>query len=130
MGILHVWLLHIGIFPVWIIPVWQTGLRRLIDVELRADHSALIVSATVPDKVAVFLQLLESRENGIGTFLAERRKTTGGELPAVVEGQHFREQSDRLEGQVLISQVSVAHDREVTGFIDAIDRHMITLPFP
>ena len=59
MGILHVWILHIGIFPVWIIPVWQTGLRHLIDVELRADHSALIISATVTDKVAVFLKFLK-----------------------------------------------------------------------
>lgn len=121
MGILHVWILHIGIFPVWIIPVWQTGLRHLIDVELRADHSALIISATVTDKVAVFLKLLECRKYGVGTFLAECRKTTGGELPAVVEGQHLREKTDCFEGEVLISQVGIAHDREVTGFIDAID---------
>lgn len=71
MGILHVWILHIGIFP-----VWQTGLRHLIDVELRADHSALIISATVTDKVAVFLKLLECRKYGVGTFLAECRKST------------------------------------------------------
>lgn len=83
------WILHIGIFPVWIIPVWQTGLRSLIDVELRADHSSLIVSAMVPDKVAVFLKLLECRENGIGTFLADSRQTAGGELPAIIERQHF-----------------------------------------
>ena len=89
MGILHVWILHIGIFPVWIIPVWQTGLRHLIDVELRADHSALIISATVTDKVAVLFKLTECGENGIRTFLTECRKTTGGELPAVVEGQHL-----------------------------------------
>ena len=84
MGILHVWLLHIGIFPVWIIPVWQTGLRRLIDVELRADHPALIISATVTDKVAVLFKLTECGENGIRTFLAESVSYTHLTLPTIL----------------------------------------------
>ena len=69
MGILHCLdSLHRD-FPCVDYPVWQTGLRHLIDVELRADHSALIISATVTDKVAVFLKLLECRSMASGPSL-------------------------------------------------------------
>ena len=101
MGILHVWILHIGIFPVWIIPVWQTGLRHLIDVELRADHSALIISATVTDKVAVFLKLLECRKYGVGTFLAECRKTTGGDCQPSLKDSIFERRPTALRERFL-----------------------------
>ena len=88
MGILHVWILHIGIFPVWIIPVWQTGLRHLIDVELRADHSALIISATVTDKVAVSSSSL-SAEVWRRDLPCRVPQDHGWRTAAVVEGQHL-----------------------------------------
>lgn len=89
MGILHIWTIHIGIFPMWFFPAWQTGLWRLENVKLRGDKSALAVSPSVTNEIAVFLKLFECRENGIRTFLADSCQPTSGELPAVIERQHF-----------------------------------------
>ena len=89
MGILHIWTIHIGIFPMWFFPVRQTCLWRLVNVKFRGDKPALAVSSSVTNKIAVFLELFECRENGVGTFLANSSQPTGGELPAIIERQHF-----------------------------------------
>ena len=75
--LIHIWIIHIGLFHVWIIRVWKIGLRLFIYLKDHAAHPAFIVPLSVSDEVPIFLKLFQRREDGIGSFLADRRQASG-----------------------------------------------------
>ena len=121
-------IIRIGIFRIRITRLRQNLLRLLVYLKDHAAHPAFFVPRLMPDEVAIVFQFPKSGEDRIGTFLADGRQTACGELPAVVEGEHFGEKPHGLEGQILVPEVEVCHDGIATVFVYAVDCHAIIAP--
>jgi hypothetical protein len=82
----------------------------------------------VTNKIPASLKLTQSGEDRIGTFLADSRKTTSGEFPAIVKREHFGEKPDCLERQIFVSEVKVCHNGIATVFVYTVNCHLLNSP--
>ena len=78
------------------------------------------------DDVPGAFQLPQRPSDGVHALLADFRKSSGGVVPVLRQGQHHGQKPLGFQRQRLVAQVVVAHNGIITGPFNTKNGHFIT----
>ena len=101
--------------------------RLLVDrVDGSAQAAALIAFAAALDVTGTF-QLAHSFADRINALFVDLCETLQRVIPILRQRQHLREQTLGLEGQRMVAEMVVGHDRVTFGLFNTEYRHFCDL---